>query len=111
MRCSAFYSLLDDCPLPDDSASSSVLVATRFHETGPNTKSMNGPVGALQEYEKGMLTLIAADSPGLQVIIVLHVSRMHNYNWISILYVFREHNYSFQRLSLIWNLVFLCAQY
>ena len=62
---------MDDCPLPDDSASSSVLVATRFHETGPNSKASNGPVGGLQEYEKGFLTLIAADSPGLQVIIAV----------------------------------------
>lgn len=67
LRSDAFYSLLDDCPLPDENASSSVLVATHFHDSGSNMRNSNGPEGCLQEFEKGLLTLIASDSPGLQV--------------------------------------------
>eukprot|EP00250_Pteridium_aquilinum_P014354 c21933_g1_i1 orf=716-2584(+) len=70
LRSDAFFSLLDDCPLPDDNPSSSVLVATHFHDSGSNIRSSSGSSGSEgcpQEFEKGLLTLIASDSPGLQV--------------------------------------------
>ncbi|KAH7294262.1 hypothetical protein KP509_28G062900 [Ceratopteris richardii] len=67
LRSDVFYPLLDDCPLPDENPSSSVLVATHYHEPGSNMRNSSGPEGCIQEYEKGLVTLIASDSPGLQV--------------------------------------------
>lgn len=67
LRSDTFFSLLDDCPLPDDNASSSVLVATHFHDSSSNMRNSSGVEGCPQEFEKGLLTLIASDSPGLQV--------------------------------------------
>ncbi|GMH07078.1 hypothetical protein Nepgr_008918 [Nepenthes gracilis] len=70
LRSDVFNHLLDDTPLPANEASSSVLVATYFHGSLQNGKgaigggkpSMNG------EVEKGLLTLISSDSPGIQVL-------------------------------------------
>lgn len=67
LRSDAFFSLLDDCPLPSDDVSSSVLLATHFHGPGPNMKGPLGGEGLFQETEKGFLALIASDSSGLQV--------------------------------------------
>jgi len=65
--------LLDDAPLPANEVSSSVLVATYSHSSlqngrgaiGGGKPTMNG------EVEKGLLTLISSDTPGLQVSIKL----------------------------------------
>ena len=67
--CSVFNHLLDDNPLPANEASSSVLVATYSPLSWPCSK---GDVGGGRpplngEVEKGLLTLICSDSPGLQV--------------------------------------------
>jgi len=73
----AFYSvfnhLLDDSPLPANEVSSSVLVATYSNSSlqngrgaiGGGKPTMNG------EVEKGLLTLISSDTPGLQVSFML----------------------------------------
>eukprot|EP00249_Psilotum_nudum_P020999 c27928_g3_i1 orf=306-2195(+) len=68
LRSDAFNSLLDDCPLPSDEVSSSVVVATHFHTSGSTMKgSFGGDSHAYPESEKGFLMLIASDTPGLQV--------------------------------------------
>ncbi|GAB4842829.1 hypothetical protein Ancab_012806 [Ancistrocladus abbreviatus] len=68
LRGDVFNPLLDDTPLPANEASSSVLVATYFQGSMQNGK---GAIGGKQsingEFEKGLLTLISSDSPGLQV--------------------------------------------
>lgn len=65
---SVFNHLLDDTPLPVNEVSSSVLVASYSHGSLQNGK---GPVAGAKpsstEVEKGLLTLIASDCPGVQV--------------------------------------------
>lgn len=67
--CSVFNHLLDDTPLPANEVSSSVLVATYSHASLQNGKGgIGGGKPAINgEVEKGLLTLISSDSPGLQV--------------------------------------------
>lgn len=69
--CSVFNHLLDDTPLPANEVSSSVLVATYSNATMQNGKSSigGGKPGINGEIEKGLLTLILSDSPGLQVLL------------------------------------------
>lgn len=67
LRSDVFCSLLDDCPLPRDDISSSVLLATQFRNSNPCVNGTLGLDGCPQEAEKGLITLIASDSPGLQV--------------------------------------------
>ena len=65
--------MLDDSPLPANEVSSSVLVATYSNSSlqngrgaiGGGKPTMNG------EVEKGLLTLISSDTPGLQVSFML----------------------------------------
>ncbi|KAF7131748.1 hypothetical protein RHSIM_Rhsim09G0072600 [Rhododendron simsii] len=69
LRTDVFNHLLDDNPLPANEVSSSVLVATYSTVSWQNSKGDAGggkppPSG---EVEKGLLTLISSDSPGLQV--------------------------------------------
>ena len=67
---SAFDSLLDDSPLGSGEISSSVLTDTAFHAAAPGEKGAivtRESSGVAQEVEKGMLLLIASDTPGLQV--------------------------------------------
>ncbi|CAJ1933785.1 unnamed protein product [Sphenostylis stenocarpa] len=69
LRSDVFNHLLDDAPLPANEVSSSVLVATYSHSSlqngrgaiGGGKPTMNG------EVEKGLLTLISSDTPGLQI--------------------------------------------
>lgn len=64
LRSDVFTQLLDDAPLPANEVSSSVLVVTYSHasfQNGGGKPTMNG------EVEKGLLTLISSDTPGLQV--------------------------------------------
>lgn len=67
LRSDVFNHLLDDTPLPANEASSSVLVAA--HSSGQNGKGAvaGWKLSMNNEVEKGLLTLIASDSPGLQV--------------------------------------------
>lgn len=67
--CSVFNHLLDDTPLPANEVSSSVLVATYSHASLPNGKGAigGGKPTVNGEVEKGLLTLISSDAPGLQV--------------------------------------------
>jgi len=71
--CSVFNQLLDDTPLPAGEVSSSVLVATYSHTSLQNGKGAigAGKPAANGEVEKGLLTLISSDSPGLQVFFCL----------------------------------------
>lgn len=73
ISCSVFNPLLDDTPLPINEASSSVLVATYSHGSSPNGKgAIGGGKPAMNgEVEKGLLTLISSDNPGLQVSLYL----------------------------------------
>lgn len=65
---SVFNHLLDDTPLPPNEVSSSVLVAACSHASLQNGKgSIGGGKSLSNEVEKGLLTLIASDSPGIQV--------------------------------------------
>ncbi|XP_020097893.1 uncharacterized protein LOC109716751 isoform X1 [Ananas comosus] len=68
LRSDVFNHLLDDTPLPVNEVSSSVLVASYSHSSLQNGK---GPVAGAKssstEVEKGLLTLIASDCPGVQV--------------------------------------------
>ncbi|OAY75197.1 U-box domain-containing protein 62 [Ananas comosus] len=68
LRSDVFNHLLDDTPLPVNEFSSSVLVASYSHGSLQNGK---GPVAGAKpsstEVEKGLLTLIASDYPGVQV--------------------------------------------
>ncbi|XP_014494593.1 uncharacterized protein LOC106756613 [Vigna radiata var. radiata] len=69
LRSDVFNHLLDDSPLPANEVSSSVLVATYSNSSlqngrgaiGGGKPTMNG------EVEKGLLTLISSDTPGLQI--------------------------------------------
>lgn len=72
--CSVFNYLLDDNPLPANEASSSVLVATYSHAALQNGKGVitGGMLTSNVETEKGLLTLIAADAPGIQVCFFLY---------------------------------------
>ncbi|PIA64163.1 hypothetical protein AQUCO_00201445v1 [Aquilegia coerulea] len=69
LRSDVFNHLLDDTPLPANEASSSVLVAAYSHPTLQNGKGpiVGWKVSMSNEIEKGLLTLIASDSPGVQV--------------------------------------------
>eukprot|EP00250_Pteridium_aquilinum_P035648 c9762_g1_i1 orf=606-2351(-) len=67
LRSDVFCSLLDDCPLPREDTSSSVLLATNFRNPTPSVNGTLGVEGRSQDFEKGLITLIASDSPGLQV--------------------------------------------
>lgn len=66
---SIFNHLLDDNPLPANEASSSVLVATYIPAPMQNGKGAigGGKPSVNGEFEKGLLTLISSDTPGLQV--------------------------------------------
>ncbi|XP_024934293.1 uncharacterized protein LOC107429543 isoform X2 [Ziziphus jujuba] len=68
LRSDVFNHLLDDTPLPASEVSSSVLVAT-YSNASQNGKGATGggKQGINGEVEKGLLTLISSDSPGLQV--------------------------------------------
>lgn len=68
---SAFGHLLDDLPLLKGEISSSVLTATAFHAAGSGEKTALGDSGTPEEVEKGLLLLIASDTPGLQVHVFL----------------------------------------
>ncbi|KAJ4839445.1 hypothetical protein Tsubulata_025353 [Turnera subulata] len=69
LRSDVFDHLLDDTPLPANEVSSSVLVATYSHASLPNGKGAigGGKAAASGEVEKGLLTLVSSDNPGLQV--------------------------------------------
>ncbi|XP_044490317.1 uncharacterized protein LOC123214549 [Mangifera indica] len=69
LRSDVFNSLLDDNPLPPGEVSSSVLVATYCYASMQNGKGSIGGGKPLinGEVEKGLLTVISSDSPGLQV--------------------------------------------
>lgn len=69
LRSDVFNHMLDDAPLPSNEASSSVLVATYFHAAVQNGKAAIGGAksSTTGEVEKGLLTLISSDRPGLQV--------------------------------------------
>ncbi|XP_050275836.1 uncharacterized protein LOC126717906 [Quercus robur] len=69
LRSDVFNHLLDDTPLPANEVSSSVLVATYLSAALQNGKgAIGGGKPAMNgEVEKGLVTLISSDSPGLQV--------------------------------------------
>ncbi|KAF8407476.1 hypothetical protein HHK36_006610 [Tetracentron sinense] len=68
LRSDVFDHLLDDTPLRPNEASSSVVVAAYSHASLQNGKgAIGGGKPANAEVEKGLLTLIASDSPGVQV--------------------------------------------
>lgn len=61
--------MLDDTPLPATEVSSSVLIASCSQASYCNGKDqVGGGKSSITEVEKGLLTLIASDSPGIQVI-------------------------------------------
>jgi hypothetical protein len=66
---SVFNDLLDDTPLPANEVSSSVLVVTYLNASLQNGKGAigGGKPATNGEVEKGLVTLISSDSPGLQV--------------------------------------------
>ncbi|GAA0159781.1 hypothetical protein LIER_16485 [Lithospermum erythrorhizon] len=69
LRSDVFNHLLDDNPLPPNEVSSSALVAT-FSPTslqGGKSATGGGKVTQNGEVEKGLLTLVLTDAPGLQV--------------------------------------------
>ncbi|CAI5472483.1 unnamed protein product [Closterium sp. Yama58-4] len=66
VRCDFFSSLLDDCPLPIGEVSSSVLAASCQRTQSPQDGSARTTPDAT-EIEKGLLMLVTADFPGLQV--------------------------------------------
>lgn len=69
ISCSVFNHLLDDTPLPANEVSSSVLLATYSLASLQNGKGAigGGKPTVNGEVEKGLLTLVSSDSPGLQV--------------------------------------------
>ncbi|KAK4373478.1 hypothetical protein RND71_008862 [Anisodus tanguticus] len=69
LRSDVFDHLLDDNPLPVNEASSSVVVATFSNTTSQNGKGAigGGKLVTNGEVEKGLLTLVSSDAPGLQV--------------------------------------------
>ncbi|XP_045825467.1 uncharacterized protein LOC123917709 isoform X6 [Trifolium pratense] len=70
LRSDVFNHLLDDAPLPANEVSSSVLVGTYSHASLQNGKGAigGGKPTVNGEVEKGLLTLISSDTPGLQVV-------------------------------------------
>ncbi|XP_047316350.1 uncharacterized protein LOC124920008 [Impatiens glandulifera] len=69
LRSDVFNHLLDDNPLPTNQTSASMLVVTYSTLSGQTSKSSVG-LGKPHvnvEVEKGLLTLISSDYPGLQV--------------------------------------------
>jgi hypothetical protein len=66
---SVFNNLLDDTPLPANEESSSVLAVTHLNASLQNGKGAigGGKPATNGEVEKGLVTLISSDSPGLQV--------------------------------------------
>lgn len=69
---SAFGQLLDDLPLLKGEISSSVLTATAFYAADSGEKAV-GDSDTPEEAEKGLLLLIASDTPGLQVYVLLNL--------------------------------------
>nr|GEW05021.1 hypothetical protein [Tanacetum cinerariifolium] len=69
LRNDAFNHLLDDNPLPANEVSSSVLVASYMQTSSQKGKGAigGGNITANHESEKGLLTLVSSDAPGLQV--------------------------------------------
>ncbi|CAN1240612.1 U-box domain-containing protein 62 [Linum grandiflorum] len=69
LRSDAFNHLLDDTPLPVNEVSSSVLVTSYSQASLQNGKmAIGGAKSSVNsEAEKGLLTLISSDSPGLEV--------------------------------------------
>ncbi|KAK8960249.1 U-box domain-containing protein 62 [Platanthera guangdongensis] len=67
LRSDVFNHLLDDTPLPLNEVSSSMLVATYSHPSLQNCKVSLGGKSSVSEVEKGLLTIIASDHPGIQV--------------------------------------------
>ncbi|KAB1206034.1 hypothetical protein CJ030_MR7G009263 [Morella rubra] len=69
LRSDVFNHLLDDTPLPANEVSSSVLVVTYLNGSLQNGKGAigGGKPATSGEVEKGLVTLISSDSPGLQV--------------------------------------------
>ncbi|KAL3692789.1 hypothetical protein R1sor_006440 [Riccia sorocarpa] len=68
LRSDVFGYILDDAPLPSGEVSSSILTATSYHPSGGSGKPVIPGEGCMsQEVEKGLLMLVAADTPGLQV--------------------------------------------
>lgn len=69
LQSDVFNHLLDDTPLPANEVSSSMVVATYSHMSLQNGKGAlgGGKPGTTAEVEKGLLTLISSDGPGLQV--------------------------------------------
>ncbi|KAJ0966829.1 hypothetical protein J5N97_023746 [Dioscorea zingiberensis] len=67
LRCDVFNHMLDDTPLPVNEVSSSVLIAAYSQASSQNGKGSSGGVKSTNEVEKGLLTLIASDSPAIQV--------------------------------------------
>ncbi|XP_071706852.1 uncharacterized protein [Rutidosis leptorrhynchoides] len=69
LRSDAFNHLLDDNPLPANEASSSVLVASYLQTSLQKGKGAigGGNITTNHEIEKGLLTLVCSDAPGLQV--------------------------------------------
>ncbi|GJY29719.1 zinc finger, RING/FYVE/PHD-type containing protein [Tanacetum coccineum] len=69
LRSDAFNHLLDDNPLPANEVSSSVLVASYLQTSSQKGKGAigGGNITANHESEKGLLTLVSSDAPGLQV--------------------------------------------
>ncbi|CAA3020961.1 uncharacterized protein LOC111399232 isoform X2 [Olea europaea var. sylvestris] len=69
LRSDVFNYLLDDSPLPANEASSSVLVSMHSHMSSQHGKGAigGGKIAVSGEVEKGLLTLISSDAPGLQV--------------------------------------------
>lgn len=59
--------LLKNSPLVTGELFSSVLTATAYHPSGHGEKGLVGESNFSQEVEKGLLLLIASDTPGLQV--------------------------------------------
>ncbi|KAM7271758.1 hypothetical protein ACFE04_030972 [Oxalis oulophora] len=69
LRTDVFDHLLDDTPLPSNEVSSSILIAAYSHIALQNGKgAIGGGKPSLNgEVEKGLLTLVSSDSPGLQI--------------------------------------------
>lgn len=69
LRSDVFNNLLDDTPLPANEESSSVLAVTHLNASLQNGKGAigGGKPATNGEVEKGLVTLISSDSPGLQV--------------------------------------------
>lgn len=69
LRSDVFNHMLDDNPLPANEASSSVLVATYIQAPMQNGKGAigGGKSSSNGEFEKGLLTLVSSDTPGIQV--------------------------------------------